>query len=95
MSNMPAAALWTLITVTQGGAVHHSEPFATFHMCNEAKSLAQTGMTIEDKAAYDWHGRSVRPTLRRHGERYTHPAHLLPNVNVKWSKMAALLHGGR
>ena len=50
MSHIIAAATWTLITVTSAGAVNHSPPFATLHMCDEAMSLATTGRTIEAEA---------------------------------------------
>ncbi len=38
---------FTLITVTYGGEVHHSRGYETLRMCEEAKSIARTGMTIE------------------------------------------------
>lgn len=50
----PLAALtYTLITVTYGGSVAHSGGYDTLHMCEEARSLATTGMTIEAKKASD------------------------------------------
>lgn len=48
-----AAALLTLITVTHGGQVFHSEGFPNQRACDEAKSIALTGMTIEQNAAED------------------------------------------
>jgi hypothetical protein len=51
-------AMWTLITVTNGGNVNESR-HATKRLCEEARSIALTGMTIEenevaDRAYADW-----------------------------------------
>lgn len=46
-----AITLYTLITVTNGGDVHQTPGFKTLHMCEEAKSISQTGMTIEEVKA--------------------------------------------
>ena len=45
-------AMWTLITVTNGGAVHESQ-HATKETCEQARSVALTGMTIEGNKAAD------------------------------------------
>ena len=45
--------VYTLITVTYGGEVNHSRGYETLHMCQQAKSLALTGMTIEQNKAAD------------------------------------------
>lgn len=42
--------LWILLTVTYGGAVNRSEPFKSLYLCQEARSLALTGQTIEENA---------------------------------------------
>lgn len=44
--------MWTLITVTNGGQVQESQ-HATKRLCEEAKSIALTGMTIEENEAAD------------------------------------------
>lgn len=44
---------YTLITVTYGGVVSHARGFATLRMCQEARSIALTGMTIADNEAAD------------------------------------------
>lgn len=44
--------MWTLITVTNGGTVHESQ-FTTKHSAEEAKSIALTGMTIEENEKAD------------------------------------------
>lgn len=46
------AIVWTLITVTNGGEVHESR-HATKESCEQAKSIALTGMTIEENKAAD------------------------------------------
>jgi hypothetical protein len=46
------AIMWTLITVTNGGAVSESQ-HATKETCEQAKSVALTGMTIEENKAAD------------------------------------------
>jgi hypothetical protein len=42
--------MWTLITVTNGGTVNEST-HATQESCEQAKSIAQSGMTIEENKA--------------------------------------------
>lgn len=48
---------WTLITVTYGGAVGEARSFKTERACLQAKSIAETGLTLEevakDRAARD------------------------------------------
>jgi hypothetical protein len=44
--------MWTLITVTGNGQVHESS-HATKELCEQARSVALTGMTIEENAAAD------------------------------------------
>ena len=44
---------YTLITVTYGGEVNYSCGYATLYMCKQARSLALTGMTIEQNAVAD------------------------------------------
>ncbi len=44
---------YTLITVTNAGEVKHSRGFETLEMCEQAKSIALTGMTIEENKAAD------------------------------------------
>ena len=39
-------ATYTLITVTHGGEVRHARGFESLRMCQEARSIALTGMTI-------------------------------------------------
>lgn len=51
---------YTLITVTYGGEVHHSRGYETLRMCEQAKSIALTGMTIEEKDAADKERRRQR-----------------------------------
>lgn len=55
--------MWSLITVTNGGSVNISAGYPTKSLCEEAKSIALTGMTIEqnneadavyEKAQADW-----------------------------------------
>lgn len=46
---------FTLITVTYGGEVGHSRGYETLYMCEQAKSLALTGRTIEANKALDEH----------------------------------------
>lgn len=54
------AIMWTLITVTNGGQVSESR-HATKESCEQAKSIAVTGMTIEEnKAADDAHARYLK-----------------------------------
>lgn len=48
LTSKAAIILWNLITVTQGGAVNHSDGFKSRYMCEEAKSVAQYGETIEE-----------------------------------------------
>lgn len=56
-----AAMAYTLITVTYGGDVSHSRGYETLEMCEQAKSLALTGMTIEqNKAADEAYAKSER-----------------------------------
>lgn len=43
---------YTLITVTYGGAVSNSR-YETLAMCEQAKSIALTGMTIEENTVAD------------------------------------------
>lgn len=40
---------WTLLTVTNDGQVHHSHGFPTKYLCEQAKSLALYGLTIEQR----------------------------------------------
>lgn len=42
---------YTLITVTYGGEVSHSRGYETLGMCEQAKSIALTGMTVEENEA--------------------------------------------
>ncbi|MGU3387236.1 hypothetical protein ACLBYG_22190 [Methylobacterium sp. D53M] len=44
---------YTLITVTYGGAVHHARGFESLRMCQEARSIALTGMTLAENEAAD------------------------------------------
>jgi hypothetical protein len=44
---MKAAVLYMLITVTSQGDVHHSNGYPTLRMCEEAKSVAQSGQPLE------------------------------------------------
>lgn len=46
-------ALWTLLTVTYGGEVRRTPGFAGKRLCEQAKSLALTGLTIEANEASD------------------------------------------
>lgn len=39
---------YTLITVTNDGRVHHARGFETLRMCQEARSIALTGLTIAE-----------------------------------------------
>jgi hypothetical protein len=48
-----AAIAYILITVTYGAEVHHSNGFESLDLCEQAKSLALTGMTIEQNKAAD------------------------------------------
>lgn len=41
-------ATWALITVTYGGLVSHSGGYASRRLCEEARSVALTGLTIEE-----------------------------------------------
>jgi hypothetical protein len=43
-----AAAIYILITVTYGGKVWVSPGFSSLRACEEAKSIAETGVTIEE-----------------------------------------------
>jgi hypothetical protein len=45
-------AMWTLITVTNGGKVNESQ-HATKESCEQARSIALTGMTVEENKAAD------------------------------------------
>jgi hypothetical protein len=45
-------AMWTLITVTNGGKVNESQ-HATKESCEQAQSIALTGTTIEENKAAD------------------------------------------
>lgn len=51
--NEELSQTWTLITVTGAGQVNHSRGYETLFMCEQAKSLALTGMTIEQNKAAD------------------------------------------
>ncbi len=44
---------WILITITYGGEVRHSDLFPTLALCEEAKSIALTGYTIEENKRLD------------------------------------------
>lgn len=51
MSNPPQCrSAYTMITVTYGGSVGHSRDYQSLRMCQQARSLALTGMTIEANA---------------------------------------------
>jgi hypothetical protein len=50
---MPKAKSWSLICVTYGGELRVTHGYPTLAMCEEAKSLALTGMTIAQNAAAD------------------------------------------
>jgi hypothetical protein len=50
---MKLAIIYTLITVTYGGEVHYSRGHETLRECEQGKSLALTGMTIEQNQAAD------------------------------------------
>lgn len=50
MASATAAVLYTLITVTNGGNVGHSGGYTSLQVCNEAKSVAMTGQTLEQRA---------------------------------------------
>lgn len=47
------AESWTLLTVSYGGEVKYTPGFSTLRLCREAKSLALTGMTIEENERAD------------------------------------------
>jgi hypothetical protein len=47
---MKTAIVWMLITVSHGAEVHH-DYYKTEQLCEEAKSLALTGMTRQELAA--------------------------------------------
>ena len=48
---------YTLITVTYGGRVEHTRGFETLRMCQEARSITLTGMTIAGSEAAERHRR--------------------------------------
>lgn len=48
---MKTAFLWMLITVTGGGTVGHSTGYPGKHYCEEARSIALYGRTLEEEAA--------------------------------------------
>lgn len=50
---MTLAMAYTLITITYGGEVNHSRGYETLRMCQEAQSLALTGMTIDENREAD------------------------------------------
>lgn len=64
--------MWTLITVTNGGDVSHSTGYLSKELCEQAKSVALTGMTIEqNKAADEAYEKSVKEAADRWRE--AHP----------------------
>lgn len=70
--------IYTLITVSYGGRIDHSD-FETLQMCEEAKSLALTGMTIEqNKAADEAYAKSEQD--RKDAWRAAHPPRV-PTAN--------------
>jgi hypothetical protein len=53
-------ATYTLIVVTQGAEVRQSSGFETLHICEEARSMLVTGMTILNAAASEKRAREER-----------------------------------
>jgi hypothetical protein len=41
------AISFTLISVTHGGQINHADGFTSLHVCEQARSLALTGQTLE------------------------------------------------
>lgn len=56
---------YTLITVTHGGEVRHSRGFESLRMCQEARSIALTGMTIAQAEEADRVAREQRAAWER------------------------------
>lgn len=44
---------WILISVTSGGAVHETSSFPSRALCEDALSIAKTGLTVTEKKAAD------------------------------------------
>lgn len=56
---------YTLITVTHGGEVRHSRGFESLRMCQEARSIALTGMTIAQAEGADQVAREQQAAWER------------------------------
>jgi hypothetical protein len=67
-------AAWVLVTVTEAGEVHISNEVPGMHQCAEARSVALTGMSIEEKDKRDKEQDADRE--KSYAEfRATHPGH--------------------
>jgi hypothetical protein len=59
--NLPIIlAAYTLVVVTHGAEVRQSSGFETLHICEEARSMLVTGMTIPDAAESEKRAREER-----------------------------------
>lgn len=59
--------LYTLIIVTQAGAVHLTPGIKSLEMCEDARQIAETGRTVAGEKQF-WHERSLLQAGSRPGE---------------------------
>lgn len=85
---MKAAILYTLILVTYGADVKHTDGFTSLRACEQAKSIAKTGKTLEKIEAEAQSAREAAAKRKAEWET-THPPRprLLPDdaCNNQWS----------
>lgn len=60
-----ALVLYTLITVTNGGQVHHADGFGSLAACRDAESMALYGLTVAAKAEADRRQREAEEAARK------------------------------
>jgi hypothetical protein len=58
-------AAYTLVVVTQGAEVRQSSGFETLHICEQARSMVVTGMTIQNSAESEKSAREERARADR------------------------------
>ena len=73
MTDLTAATIWTLITVTNAGNVHQESGFQSKALCEDAISIAKTGLTVSEVTDRD---NRAKEEARRKREEWsaTHPA---------------------